>query len=105
MLLILAAYLDGTCPEPASPDNGVYQGEDFTFGNSVSYFCDPEYSIHGSSSRVCLECGKWSGYTPFCETADYSSSFWLGNAGRPEPNRPGDRQEPEGSGLGHGGRP
>lgn len=75
---IVPASLDGKCPDPGTPDNGVKRGDDYSFGQDVTYFCDPEYDIHGSSRRVCLECGKWSGYKPFCEeTSDYSSSWMI----------------------------
>ncbi|XP_072040396.1 LOW QUALITY PROTEIN: uncharacterized protein [Amphiura filiformis] len=77
LVFLVPGHLNSKCPDPGNPENGARQGDTFTYGNAVSYFCDPEYSIHGSSSRVCLECSKWSGYRPYCESADYSSSLFL----------------------------
>jgi len=36
-------------------------------GSVVVYSCIRGYKLHGSSSRVCNNEGKWSGMTPTCE--------------------------------------
>eukprot|EP00057_Strongylocentrotus_purpuratus_P006334 XP_011660808.1 PREDICTED: CUB and sushi domain-containing protein 2 [Strongylocentrotus purpuratus] len=56
------------CKDPGQVTEGVRQGDDFSFGAEVTYFCNPEYMLHGSSRRVCTPCGEWSGFQPFCET-------------------------------------
>lgn len=62
------------CKDPGQVTEGVRQGNDFSFGAEVTYFCNPEYTLHGSSRRVCTPCGEWSGYQPYCETENFLSS-------------------------------
>ncbi|XP_074078657.1 LOW QUALITY PROTEIN: complement receptor type 2-like [Macrotis lagotis] len=38
----------------------------FSFGETVSYVCEPGYSLIGTASIMCLESGKWNHDTPKC---------------------------------------
>ena len=55
-----------TCKDTGSPSNGGRSGDDFTFGNTVSFKCDPGYKITGSRNRTCTASGTWSGIQPTC---------------------------------------
>ncbi|XP_022084834.1 uncharacterized protein LOC110976121 [Acanthaster planci] len=62
------------CPSTGAPENGVRMGTDYSLGATVSFFCDPGYQIKGSSQRLCLQCGKWSGSEPSCPLSSPDSS-------------------------------
>ncbi|XP_071502871.1 uncharacterized protein [Diadema antillarum] len=63
------------CQDPGDIQNGVRRGTGgFTYGAEVTYYCNPDYALHGSSRRVCMPCGDWSGYQPYCELEEYISS-------------------------------
>jgi hypothetical protein len=36
------------------------------YNSECSYYCNSGFSIYGSSTRRCLETGKWSGEEPDC---------------------------------------
>ncbi|XP_047234485.1 complement factor B-like [Girardinichthys multiradiatus] len=56
------------CPDPNVLENGnVYPPQDRYFvDNETSYECYSGYTMRGSSKRICLNNGKWSGSTPIC---------------------------------------
>ncbi|XP_054754615.2 uncharacterized protein LOC129260688 [Lytechinus pictus] len=63
------------CNDPGQVTNGArIDNQDFSVGGEVTYFCDPGYTIHGSSRRVCTPCGTWSGFQPYCEDEGFLSS-------------------------------
>uniref|UniRef100_A0AAY3ZYA3 C3/C5 convertase n=1 Tax=Denticeps clupeoides TaxID=299321 RepID=A0AAY3ZYA3_9TELE len=57
-----------TCPDPLVLDNGsVFPNQErYYLNNKTTYECFSEYTLRGSSSRVCQANGKWSGGTPIC---------------------------------------
>ncbi|MED6281802.1 hypothetical protein CHARACLAT_025634, partial [Characodon lateralis] len=56
------------CPDPNVLENGnVSPPQDRYFvDNETSYECYSGYTLRGSSKRICLNNGKWSGSTPIC---------------------------------------
>ncbi|XP_041808468.1 complement factor B-like [Chelmon rostratus] len=56
------------CPDPNVLEHGnVSPPQDKYFvDNETSYECYSGYTMRGSSTRVCLPNGKWSGSTPIC---------------------------------------
>ena len=55
------------CPPPPFLSYGFYQGDDFQFGRSVAYTCDPGFTLRGDAVRTCLSDRTWSGVEPSCE--------------------------------------
>ena len=56
------------CPNPADPSSGsVSTPGGLSVGSIVYYDCDTCYSLNGTSKRVCLANGAWSGLEPTCE--------------------------------------
>uniref|UniRef100_A0A670I9T4 Sushi domain-containing protein n=1 Tax=Podarcis muralis TaxID=64176 RepID=A0A670I9T4_PODMU len=58
------------CPLPLDIPNGNHNGfpgEVFTSQKSVTYSCDPGYSLVGKASISCTASGEWSSPLPRCE--------------------------------------
>ena len=68
LIVVFTAVL---CNNPGVPTHGSRSGDDFTFGKTVSYQCDPGHKITGSSSRTCTASGTWSGIEPTCTGKQY----------------------------------
>ncbi|XP_076821854.1 complement receptor type 2-like isoform X2 [Clavelina lepadiformis] len=56
-----------TCSAPIAPVNGEVNddGIDYTYGNEISYICDPGYELNGSDVGRCNENRTW-GDAPNC---------------------------------------
>ncbi|XP_023198583.1 complement factor B-like [Xiphophorus maculatus] len=56
------------CPDPNVMENGNVSPPEVQYfvGNETSYECYSGYTLRGSSKRICLPNGKWSGSTPIC---------------------------------------
>ncbi|KAM9847034.1 complement factor B-like [Aulostomus maculatus] len=56
------------CPDPTVFQNGNIwpPQEKYYVDNATTYDCYSGYKIRGSTRRVCLPNGKWSGQTPIC---------------------------------------
>ncbi|XP_038055257.1 uncharacterized protein LOC119727448 [Patiria miniata] len=76
---IIPEDVSGVCPNPGEPQNGVRSGNSFGLGDQVSFFCDPAYRVKGNSQRLCQQCGKWSGFQPFCTLANEGSDSSFGS--------------------------
>ncbi|XP_038072969.1 uncharacterized protein LOC119741289 [Patiria miniata] len=76
---IIPEGVSGVCPNPGEPLNGVRSGNSFGLGDQVSFFCDPAYRVNGNSQRVCQQCGRWSGFQPFCTLANEGSDSSFGS--------------------------
>ncbi|KAM8741499.1 complement factor B-like [Acanthopagrus schlegelii] len=59
------------CPDPSVLEYGNVSPpqEKYYVDNETTYECYSGYTLRGSSSRVCLPSGKWSGSTPICSRA------------------------------------
>ncbi|XP_077864038.1 sushi, von Willebrand factor type A, EGF and pentraxin domain-containing protein 1-like, partial [Saccoglossus kowalevskii] len=55
-----------SCGVPPRLRNGNYHGMEYTFGNSLHYYCHPGYTIQGSPLQHCAANGQWNGTTPQC---------------------------------------
>lgn len=40
----------------------------YTVGGSVTYSCEDHFTLQGSSKRICLVSGVWSGVAPICSS-------------------------------------
>ncbi|XP_057625138.1 zona pellucida sperm-binding protein 3 receptor-like [Chionomys nivalis] len=63
-----------TCESPPDISNGKHSGRDddlYTFGSSVTYSCDPNFTLLGNASIVCSVVNKtvgvWSPSPPACQ--------------------------------------
>lgn len=54
------------CPALKDPFNGHVTVTKQTIGSLADYTCQRGYIIHGETSRICQDDGKWTGQTPFC---------------------------------------
>ncbi|KAK3090766.1 hypothetical protein FSP39_014476 [Pinctada imbricata] len=55
-----------TCARPVSPRNGRVVYNDISFGNNISFSCNPGFELRGSSIATCLETGLYSNDAPSC---------------------------------------
>ncbi|XP_078325468.1 transmembrane cell adhesion receptor mua-3-like isoform X3 [Crassostrea virginica] len=55
-----------SCGDPGTPQNGYFVGRDFSKGKSVSYVCNQDYRLQGTSTRICQGDTTWSGSLPHC---------------------------------------
>ena len=53
-------------PAPDAPANGQRSGSGTTFESTVTYTCNPGYTLQGDNRRTCMASGEWSGKTPTC---------------------------------------
>ena len=49
-----------SCGRPPYVPESITHGSNFTFGQTVEYFCPLGYKPHGIGTRVCLLSGNWS---------------------------------------------
>ncbi|XP_063401402.1 sushi, von Willebrand factor type A, EGF and pentraxin domain-containing protein 1-like [Mytilus trossulus] len=54
------------CPPPERLAYGFIQGNNYTYGNTISYVCNIGYTLTGDNIRTCVQGGGWSGRQPFC---------------------------------------
>lgn len=48
------------------PDNGFKEGDIYLVGHTVTFVCDSNFVLRGSSRRTCEEQGQWSGNVTAC---------------------------------------
>ncbi|KAL6079810.1 hypothetical protein STEG23_033901 [Scotinomys teguina] len=56
----------GDCDPPGIPSLGYFEGESFTSGSVVTYYCEDGYRLVGTQKLQCID-GEWSGSYPTCE--------------------------------------
>ena len=66
--ILLFCFAVVECPDPSVLEYGNVSPpqEKYYVDNETTYECYSGYTMRGSSSRVCLPSGKWSGSTPIC---------------------------------------
>lgn len=66
--ILLFCFAVVECPDPNVLEYGNVSPpqEKYFVNNETTYECYSGYTMRGSSSRVCLPNGKWSGATPIC---------------------------------------
>ncbi|KAL4236643.1 biological adhesion [Mactra antiquata] len=55
------------CGRPDDILHGTFDGDSYTFRDTVTYSCDLGYKVVGLSVRECLANSSWSGKTPACK--------------------------------------
>lgn len=68
LTIILSIHLEMECPELKPPENGYFvKGVcNNAFNAACGIRCNPGYTLVGSSIRLCIENGQWSGEQPSC---------------------------------------
>ncbi|GMU59815.1 MAG: hypothetical protein AMXMBFR34_15780 [Myxococcaceae bacterium] len=72
-----------TCSGATAPANGSVSSATATFGNAVTYTCNPGYSLTGTATRTCQANGTFSGTAPTCAPVDCGTPPVVANAGTP----------------------
>ncbi|XP_012494249.1 PREDICTED: C4b-binding protein beta chain [Propithecus coquereli] len=54
------------CGPPGNPPHGYFEGNDFTRGATITYYCEEGYRLVGTQEQRCVD-GEWSGALPSCE--------------------------------------
>ena len=54
------------CSDPGTPNNGMLQGEAFTYNSVVTYNCSVGYNLTGAVTLICLADGTWNESMPSC---------------------------------------
>ena len=60
------------CSDPGAPDNGLAQGNIYTYTSIVTFSCNTGYNLSGNRSIECLSNGKWNASSPTCDPVDCS---------------------------------
>ena len=63
------------CGPLDDPENGNVFHVSTTFWSSAYYYCFTGYRLIGSSFRICLASGNWSGSAPICQGMCLSCSL------------------------------
>ena len=63
--------LEIQCSNPGPIPNGRREGNSFTVGSEMRYFCDQDHTLVGSSVSVCTTAGTWSHPTPACQGTSF----------------------------------
>lgn len=56
-----------SCLDPGIPVNGRRHGSSFSTGSSVSFTCDPGYTLSDQEPIVCEQNHQWSHALPSCD--------------------------------------
>ncbi|KAK7812505.1 hypothetical protein U0070_020785 [Myodes glareolus] len=71
-----------TCESPPDISNGKHSGRDedlYTYGSSVTYSCDPNFTLLGNASIVCTVVNKtvgvWSPSPPACQSKSWGEFY------------------------------
>ncbi len=54
-------------PAPKAPANGQQNTSGTTFRSTVTYTCNPGYTLQGDNRHTCMANGHWSGRAPTCD--------------------------------------
>lgn len=63
------------CDAPAVPANGGRIGDEFSFGNTITFFCNGNFTLRGSQSRTCQMNGQFDGVPAVCDPGTCSVSY------------------------------
>ncbi|XP_023188305.1 CUB and sushi domain-containing protein 1 isoform X4 [Xiphophorus maculatus] len=61
------------CGDPGSPGEGFREGNIFSYGSEVRFYCHSPYVLVGSATRLCQADGIWSGHQPTCIDPTFNS--------------------------------
>ena len=65
------------CPNPGGIPNGRREGNAFTVGSEMRFYCDEDYTLVGSSVSVCTTEGRWSHPIPTCQGSGSGNGLLL----------------------------
>ncbi|XP_030004249.1 sushi domain-containing protein 2 [Sphaeramia orbicularis] len=68
-----------TCGWLSPPNNGKKEGTTYLRGAKVNFTCDEGYTLKGSSERVCLRTGQWSGEETSCVVTSNLTGIVVGS--------------------------
>ncbi|XP_033053346.1 C4b-binding protein beta chain isoform X1 [Trachypithecus francoisi] len=54
------------CDPPGNPAHGYFEGDNFTLGSTISYYCEDRYYLVGMQEQQCID-GEWSSALPVCK--------------------------------------
>ena len=63
--LLLLFSSSENCNDPGTPQNCQRNGSDFVHESKVTFTCQTDFKLVGSSSITCRD-GTWSGRVPIC---------------------------------------
>lgn len=72
MLFLCPGDSSGTCGDPGVPSHGSREESDFRIRSKVHFSCSTGYVLFGSSERMCLPNGTWSGTQPSCKRKQFT---------------------------------
>lgn len=72
--LLMPRYAVVSCGSLSPPDNGKKVGTWYLEGDQVRFSCNNGYQLQGSSVRVCLLSGQWSGEEAKCVVPSMNKS-------------------------------
>ncbi|XP_033101174.1 sushi, von Willebrand factor type A, EGF and pentraxin domain-containing protein 1-like isoform X2 [Anneissia japonica] len=55
-----------SCLRPIIPIHGFMDGQNFTYGSTVSFRCEEGYQLSGDATMTCGANGRWSSNVPVC---------------------------------------
>ena len=61
-------YIAADCPNLESPENGEVVLSGRFIMDNATYTCSDGFELIGSSTRICLATGMWSGNAPECSS-------------------------------------
>ncbi|KAG7158260.1 Sushi, von Willebrand factor type A, EGF and pentraxin domain-containing protein 1-like 3 [Homarus americanus] len=56
-----------SCSFPGYLMNGHIEGNSYSYGDTISFTCNPGFLLKGSTDRTCQADGEWSGELPYCD--------------------------------------
>ncbi|KAK8726504.1 hypothetical protein OTU49_010282 [Cherax quadricarinatus] len=56
-----------SCSFPGYLLNGHMEGNSYSYGDTISFTCNPGFFLKGDTERTCQVDGKWSGEHPHCD--------------------------------------
>ncbi|KAF2347040.1 Sushi/SCR/CCP domain, partial [Trinorchestia longiramus] len=68
------------CGTAGTLPNGRIEGDDTTFGATVSFFCNEGYTLLGEQTAECLSDGSWSNYATSCSLITCEDPTFIENA-------------------------
>lgn len=59
---------ENSCGNPGTPTDGQKIGQNYQYGDVVTFKCNEGYNLVGSSSRTCKTDNNWNGTQPTCQS-------------------------------------
>lgn len=67
-ILFVVLLAENSCGNPGTPTDGQKIGENYQYGDVVTFACNEGYNLVGSSSRTCKTDNNWDGTQPTCQS-------------------------------------